>query len=432
MRRIQPVAHLATYLDQRLSSRERATIGTLREAAERAGSPLYLVGGSVRDLVLGRSHLDLDFAVETDARTVALEVARELSGEVVLHDTFRTATVRSGCLAFDLVTARREWYPAPGALPVVEPAGIADDLARRDFTINAMALRLDAAGGGRLIDPHGGARDLAGGILRVLHPRSFRDDPTRLWRAGRYLSRLRLMLDEETTACAERDAPHMQAISPARVHHELQRTLAERRPDAAFAALHRMGVLDATLAGWSCTAAEAAALRRAVALRAHFGEDALLGTLFAGCSDEQVAMAVERLALVRHQASALRALPRARMALRGLARAGASPSRAAAALDRFPPATLASLAARWPRSAGRLVVTYLGEWRTVRPWLNAEQVQALGVPFGPELGEALRRLRAARLDGETGNPHDEAVLVRRWLEAGQLRRPAHARDEEAV
>src|SRR5207244_1379788 len=156
--------------------------------------PVYLVGGAVRDLLRRVESVDLDLAVEGDAHLAAGTVAERLGGEVVLHDRFGTATVKAPDLTVDLAATRRETYAHPGALPDVEPATLADDLIRRDFTINAMAAGLSGDDLGRLHDPHGGQADLEAGVIRILHPDSFVDDPTRLLRAVRYEGRLGVRL----------------------------------------------------------------------------------------------------------------------------------------------------------------------------------------------------------------------------------------------
>ena len=167
--------------------------------------PAYLVGGAVRDLLLGGSAVDLDVAVEGDAVAVAEEVARRLGGTVRAHDRFGTATVQAGDVTVDLASTRSETYERPGALPEVAPAGLDEDLGRRDFTINAMAVGLTGSKAGELRDPHGGAADLEAGIVRVLHDASFVDDPTRLLRAVRYEARLGFAIDPDTERLA-RDA----------------------------------------------------------------------------------------------------------------------------------------------------------------------------------------------------------------------------------
>jgi tRNA nucleotidyltransferase/poly(A) polymerase len=163
-----------------LQERLQALPGIARVRAALDGERAYLVGGAVRDLLLGAEHPDLDLAVEGDA----VELARRLGAEPVAHERFSTATVDLDGVRVDLARTRAETYPHPGALPEVEPAPLERDLARRDFTVNAMALPLD--GRGQLVDPHGGRVDLRAGLLRVLHPGSFADDPTRALRAARY------------------------------------------------------------------------------------------------------------------------------------------------------------------------------------------------------------------------------------------------------
>src|SRR5262249_42187406 len=148
---------------------------------------VYLVGGTVRDILLGEPAFDVDIAVEGDAIALARAIASQLGGRVRAHERFGTAVVIYGeSERVDVVTARTEFYDAPAALPSVEHATIRDDLHRRDFTINAMAASLKGESFGRLVDPFGGRRDLVAGRVRVLHNLSFIDDPTRIFRAIRY------------------------------------------------------------------------------------------------------------------------------------------------------------------------------------------------------------------------------------------------------
>ena len=166
-----------------------------------AGEPgVHVVGGAVRDALLGRVPRELDVVVEGDAVAVARRAAGRLGGELVVHDRFGTAVVRSRAATFDVVTARTETYAEPGALPDVRPgATIEEDLARRDFTVNAIALRV---ADGELIERRGASADLGAGVLRVLHERSFEDDPTRLLRMARYAARLGFEPDPDTDALA--------------------------------------------------------------------------------------------------------------------------------------------------------------------------------------------------------------------------------------
>src|SRR6266511_4457603 len=164
---------------------------------------VYLVGGSVRDILLGEPNFDVDVVVEGDAITLANELAKKLGGRVRAHRIFGTAGVlyaEDGRV--DVVTARSESYHAPAVLPTVEPGTIDQDLHRRDFTINAMAVSLKGDALGELVDPFGGRADLEAGRIRVLHDRSFIDDPTRILRAIRYEDRYGFRMDEQTAQLA--------------------------------------------------------------------------------------------------------------------------------------------------------------------------------------------------------------------------------------
>src|SRR5215216_406156 len=177
---------------ERIAERLAALPGLDRVREAAPGTAVYLVGGAVRDLVLGRERADLDLVVEGDPAALG----RRLGGEIRTHERFSTATVHLNGGELDLATSRSESYARPGALPDVRPAPLADDLARRDFTINAMALPI--TGEPKLIDPHCGLADLRRGTLRVLHERSFVDDPTRALRAARYAARYGFALEPET------------------------------------------------------------------------------------------------------------------------------------------------------------------------------------------------------------------------------------------
>lgn len=208
----------------------------LREAAQGAGAPVYLVGGSVRDLLLGAARADLDLVVEGDIRPLA----KALGGKLVEHERFSTASVALDGLEIDIARARSEAYEHPGALPTVSPATITEDLDRRDFTVNSMALVLD--GSSELLDPRGGVADLRAGVLRVLHERSFIDDPTRALRAARYAARLGLTLDAETERLL-READ-LDAVSTDRVVAELAHIAEEASSSSALELVERWGLLD--------------------------------------------------------------------------------------------------------------------------------------------------------------------------------------------
>ncbi|HEX6025307.1 MAG TPA: hypothetical protein VFZ00_25165 [Solirubrobacter sp.] len=208
-----------------------------------AGEPgVYVVGGAVRDALLDRVPRELDFVVEGDAVAVARRAAARVGGALKVHDRFGTATVLVDGVAFDFASARRETYARPGALPDVElGATIEEDLARRDFSVNAIAWRLD----GEIVEWDDARADLRNGILRVLHERSFIDDPTRMLRLVRYAHRLGFEPDPDTAALV--DPALLDTVSGERIGNEL-RLLAR---EDAIAALERFGLGEALFGeGW--------------------------------------------------------------------------------------------------------------------------------------------------------------------------------------
>ncbi|MFI5004797.1 MAG: prohead protease, partial [Solirubrobacterales bacterium] len=216
----------------------------------------FLVGGAVRDLLLDRRPRELDVVVEGEDAPLG-HAAALLAGELVSrfgtpagasgHERFGTVIVEWAAGRIDIATARRERYPAPGALPEVEPAPLAEDLQRRDFTVNALALALDGERPGELHAAPHALEDLRAGRLRVLHERSFLDDPTRLWRLARYRARLGFALEAHTAQLATAAVAEgaLGSVSGARLGAELRLALAEPEPLAACAELERLGLLHA-------------------------------------------------------------------------------------------------------------------------------------------------------------------------------------------
>jgi tRNA nucleotidyltransferase (CCA-adding enzyme) len=228
------------------------------DEASARGVAAYVVGGFVRDLILKRPGLDFDIVVEGDAPALARALAKKHGGKVTAHTRFHTATwflstnyqftkSRSTNLPpfLDLITARRESYARPGSLPDVTPSTIDDDLRRRDFTINTLAVRLDGAHFGELYDPQHGAADIEDGIIRVLHDASFSDDPTRILRAVRYEQRYGFQIEAHTLGLLPASRALLGQLSAERARHELDLILEEPRAAAMLARLEELGLLKA-------------------------------------------------------------------------------------------------------------------------------------------------------------------------------------------
>ena len=404
-------ASLETVLDRAPS----ALFDALRQSAGEAGWPVYLVGGPLRDALLRRPVRDLDFSVEGDAPALAAALAEKTGARLTTHPRFGTATVELDGAQLDLVTARREEYPRPGALPVVTAGSMADDLARRDFSINAMAFPISRSESG-LLDPHGGLADLAGGLVRVLHPASFVDDPTRMFRAVRYARRLGFTVEPDTLAGLNQavSAGALVTVSGDRLRHELERIFAEDRPAEALEAAAELGVLSGihpALGRREVTGA----IRKAGALSAvppSFWLAAMSYHLTPGEGESLV----QRLNLTKEQSRLVRDtiwLREHEAAVRG---AAATPSRLAAALGRIHPEAVAAAAPlTGDPVVSRVLAAHNARLQGDRAGISGDDLLDMGLARGPAVGAVLDQLRDARLDGLVMTPEEERVLARKLV-----------------
>ncbi len=361
--------------------------------------PAYLVGGAVRDLLRDAAPLDLDIAIEGDARSVARAVADRLGSELREYEAFGTADVILPDETFHFATTRDEVYDAPGALPRVTPTSLAEDLRRRDFTINAMAIGLTGDDLGHIYDPHGGLGDLEARTIRVLHDGSFRDDPTRLLRAVRYATRLRFALEQETERLAREAvaADALSTVSGARIGADLMLVLSEEEVGRAIelireleihSALHPELDPDPELVAAAALGAAAIGADRAVTALAALVESAP-EALDLWLADLNL-LADERDAASR----AARVAPRIAMALREREH---SPSELRALLGREPLEALAlALALRAPSEP---VLRWVTDLRGVGLEISGDDLLAAGVPEGPAVGRALEETLRRKLDG---------------------------------
>ena len=236
---------VAALLRSALASEQRQLLRRAAEESARRRVRLYLVGGAVRDALLGLPVADVDLVSAPGGADFGRELAGALGGEVVASSQFGTHKIRAGGITFDLAMARTESYARPGALPSVRPGGILDDLARRDFTINAMAVEVRGESWGDLQDEFGGLADLRRGLVRTLHDGSFRDDATRILRAARYAGRYGYRIEEATQRALDRDLAYLDAIKGDRLRHELERVFDEPRAAPILRILRDAGVLRA-------------------------------------------------------------------------------------------------------------------------------------------------------------------------------------------
>ncbi|MBM3219833.1 MAG: CCA tRNA nucleotidyltransferase [Candidatus Rokubacteria bacterium] len=441
---------LTDRLGRRLPAAALNVLDTAARVAAERGARAYLAGGIVRDALADRlghggpathrpafggtdpqsptASPDLDVVVEGDGPGVARALADALVAPLVEHARFLTATVGpTSAGRIDVATARSERYEGRGTLPRVMPSSIEQDLRRRDFTVNAMAVEL-ASGRLELLDPHGGRSDLATRTLRILHPASFVEDPTRMFRAARYAVRLGLGPDAWTTRCQERAlslAPYP-ALSGARLLGELTRILAEPRPDLVLVRLGAGGVyrlLDPRYRFGRAARARLSALPGALAQGGGvgpsgskgFATELLLVALLAGQPGEVIAAALRRLDVTGEP---LARITRAIAERASLARVLASPARISERARAVRGRPTLHLAAVWLDAPAevRRQLDAVRDALPVRATLRGDEVIGLGVPAGPAVAAVLEALRDAQLDGEVTGRSEEEAFVRTWAE----------------
>ena len=238
----------------------------LHEIGEVGGKGTYLVGGFVRDLLLKRPSLDIDIVVEGDAIRIANAMCERWNGRLDAHPQFGTATVTPADVNLpkvDFVTARRETYQGAGTLPTVARGTITEDLRRRDFSINALAMRLDISTFGEIVDKTGGLEDLKTRTIRVLHKHSFTDDPTRIFRAFRYAGRYGFCIPETDTTLMREALPVLAQLSGERIRNEIDRILIEKNASEIIAHLTRFNVWKTIFQGWNISTTFACDFKKA-------------------------------------------------------------------------------------------------------------------------------------------------------------------------
>ncbi len=468
-----------TLLEQALSAPVLALVRRISQQAHEMGVIPYFVGGLVRDLLLEQPIVDVDMVIEGDAIALARRLADDLGGRVRAHKRFRTAKwllsqhvwqqvsdlvpddsdsgnalplsalpLSALPLSVDFVTSRTEFYTYPTALPQVERSSITQDLHRRDFTINTLAIRLDPDHWGELLDFYGGEADLRNNTIRVLHSLSFVDDPTRILRAARLESRMGFHLDPRSEELISDALPLLKRVSGDRIRHELEAIFRESEPERALCRLEELGVLRHIHPDLPCDRwlqAKYRAIRedldseaaRAEILGLSLGtkpqddiwnmtawdmkpQDTVylhLALLAYRLDVEELNKLIARLKVRHDDAEDMRLLSNLKKALPQLGRAR-RPSAVYRLLCPYPSRVLSvAWIATDRRRLQRRLLHYQTEWRLVKTELRGNDLKAMGLKPSPLFGQLLNALRDARLDGKVSTREDEEALVEKLLAA---------------
>ena len=428
---------LRSLMKERLPGHLLSLFQRVGEIADLQGVSVYAVGGIVRDLLLAaptpgakpETRFDVDLVVEGNGIRFANAIAQRYQARVTIHERFGTAIVTfADGHRFDVATARTESYDSPAALPTVQRSSITQDVYRRDFTINTLAIRLNASRFGELVDIHDGLRDLQNKTIRVLHGLSFIDDPTRVFRAIRFEQRLGFELDPNTAVLVKEavNVKIFHRLSPSRLSTELLHVLSEREPVKTLARLADFNLLQFIhpRLKWSPTLARLLnAAEQAVAWHAGLSPGRLTSpwvvygmALMDSLPQPAVQETLARLTFPRRQTQSMLWVSQegARL-LRSLERI-VNPSDTFRALRNLPDETLVFLMAKIRSERGKQnIYDQFATYRRVRPILRGNDLKAIGLEPGPLYNRILERLLDARLNGEVKTEADERRLVSRLV-----------------
>jgi tRNA nucleotidyltransferase (CCA-adding enzyme) len=397
--------------------------------AESRGTRAFVVGGFVRDLFIGRPSEDLDVVVEENAVDFTEAAVRSLGGETKAHTRFGTVIlVMPSGRKVDLATSRSETYERPGALPVVKAGDIEQDLLRRDFTINAMAVLLNPPDFGTLFDCGRGRQDIKDRVLRVLTARSFEDDPTRVLRGIRFSARFGMRFEPETERLLRRAVAERRTdtVSGERLLNEFRLIMREGDPVAPVRLLIDWGVLPSIVAGWDVPATQAELMRDVLGLIERTPSDDLRGmadrsqalmlALLAPVPETLRAAILERLAAGRKLRALARELAAFERDLRSALSDASDLSRSAIyrMLRGYSPETLVVAQADFPDSAAaECLALYASELWSVSTEIDGAALADMGISEGRQVGTVLDAVLDARLDGLVTSRGEEEALARR-------------------
>jgi tRNA nucleotidyltransferase (CCA-adding enzyme) len=396
-------------------------ISNIASQATELNIPCYLVGGVVRDLLLNlpTHDSDIDFVFEGDAIKFGEILVKKYGGKLTHHFKFHTAiwhlpeTFGLRLKTLDLITARKESYEHAGALPTVTPSNIEDDLRRRDFPINAMAIRMDGNHFGKLLDPLNGEADLENKIIRVLHDKSFIDDPTRIFRAIRYETRYSFNIESSTlNLINDESLSVLSKLSGERIRNELDLILDEEKASETILRVAKLGVLKAVhpkVPEFNSSYSDFLDMDSRLDIPA---DRRTMGYMlwFMDLSEEEVFSICNRLDFSNELTLAVWSAAQLKWSLQHLAES--KPSVWTYALEKLP---LLSIYAVYLISRENSLLSYISIWRHVKAHTTGDDLKAQGLTPGPRYKEILSALRTAWLDGVLTSKTEEEEMLKKLI-----------------
>ena len=416
---------------KRLPAELRKIITLAPRVASETGMPAYLVGGCVRDLILAVKNLDLDIAVEGDGIVFARNLAQKIESKLIIHERFKTATlILSDGSKVDIATTRQEKYLHPAALPVVSPGSLKEDLKRRDFTINAMALSLDKDKKQKIIDLFGAQADLVSGKIRILHDLSFKDDPTRILRAVRFSRRFNFEIEPETLRLlkeAIRDGL-LDKVSPHRMRDELILILKEQNPSGPIKQLGDLGALSfvnpkfkigkSVLSLFESIAKELTWFVKNFPERRQLDSWLIYFTaLLAPLTLTRIKAVICRLGLRKGEEKRMISYYQGRRKLiTCLSKKQVAPERIFSLLEPLSYETIILLGATsGNKNFKKHLVDFFEIYNGMRLCVSGHDLGGLGVLPGPEYQKIFAKVLAAKLNGQVKNRRSELALIKKLI-----------------
>ncbi len=378
---------------------------------------VYVVGGVVRDLILGREPVDADISVVGDAGAFSGALAGRLGAARPTESEFLTFKITlgntsEGATSIDVVTARAETYPEPAALPDVVPSSIKDDLERRDFTVNSMGISLSDSDWGNLVDPMNGLGDIMRKRIRVLHDASFADDPTRLFRAVRYAVRLDFSIDSTTKSLIDDSLGKVDRLSGARLRNEFELMLGEPKRVEILHEAEDLGLLAAISPGLRIGSRSLEVMESGASTRF---EDLLALSTF-GLTQDEAEQVAKRFDGPEMWTKTIRGNPELADLVAVLDRSDIRRSEVAEILDSVPLQSIrAYIAAGPPLPRRDRMIEYIDKIRFERPEITGDDLIAAGIEEGPVIGQLIDIVRRARLDGQVKTKQEELDLAKSRL-----------------